>query len=357
MSRPRLLTHSLGVLLCLLALLLPASARAADPVVRAVLFYSPSCPHCHDVITGTLQPIVEQYEAQLEIIAIDVTQAEGSQLYQAAFYYYDLTEDRLGVPTLVVGDVVLVGAFEIPDQFPGIVERGLESGGIDWPDFPGMQSILPPVEAPEEESPALDATTLSVGERIARDPLGNGLAILMLMGILVALGVVTAWSLPRILGRQPSQQSAAPGDWWPVLLLALIGLGVAGYLAYVETTRSAAICGPVGDCNTVQQSPYARLLGILPIGVLGVLGYLAILAAWLLLKLGPGQWQGPAAALIFVMAFAGTLFSAYLTFLEPFVIGATCAWCLTSALLMTLILLISARPGAQALSLIRVGWK
>jgi uncharacterized membrane protein len=41
------------------------------------------------------------------------------------------------------------------------------------------------------------------------------------------------------------------------------------------------------------------------------------------------------------------LFSIYLTFLEPFVIGATCAWCLTSALIMTL-LLWAAAPEAAA---------
>ncbi|MBS3753330.1 MAG: hypothetical protein KGY46_08075 [Anaerolineales bacterium] len=37
----------------------------------------------------------------------------------------------------------------------------------------------------------------------------------------------------------------------------------------------------------------------------------------------------------------GTFFSMYLTFLEPFVIGATCAWCLTSFLIITAQLWIS----------------
>jgi uncharacterized membrane protein len=39
------------------------------------------------------------------------------------------------------------------------------------------------------------------------------------------------------------------------------------------------------------------------------------------------------------MVAGGVLFSIYLTFLEPFVIGATCAWCLSSAVIMTLLLL------------------
>lgn len=57
-------------------------------------------------------------------------------------------------------------------------------------------------------------------------------------------------------------------------------MGIAGYLAYVEATQSTAVCGPVGDCNTAQQSEYARLFGVLPIGVIGVVGYLAILFSW-----------------------------------------------------------------------------
>ena len=48
------------------------------------------------------------------------------------------------------------------------------------------------------------------------------------------------------------------------------------------------------------------------------------------------------------MAWFGVLFSIYLTFLEPFVIGATCAWCITSAIVMTLIFWVSTGPAKQA---------
>jgi len=49
-----------------------------------------------------------------------------------------------------------------------------------------------------------------------------------------------------------------------------------------------------------------------------------------------------AAISLFAMTITGTLFSIYLTFLEPFVIGATCAWCLTSAIVMTMLMFLSA---------------
>ncbi len=117
------------------------------------------------------------------------------------------------------------------------------------------------------------------------------------------------------------------------------------YLACVEIGETQAVCGAVGDCNTVQQSEYASLFGLLPVGVLGVFEYSMILAAWLVSRRTTG-WVGDAAqAVLLALALAGTGFSIYLTFLEPFVIGATCAWCLMSAMLMLLILCLVAPAG------------
>jgi uncharacterized membrane protein len=105
------------------------------------------------------------------------------------------------------------------------------------------------------------------------------------------------------------------------------------------------MCGPIGDCNTVQQSAYARLFGLIPIGGLGMFGYLALLALSLVMAANQrGRLADLAGRARFGLAACGTLFSIYLTFLEPFVIGATCAWCLTSAVVMTALLWLTAAP-------------
>jgi len=49
------------------------------------------------------------------------------------------------------------------------------------------------------------------------------------------------------------------------------------------------------------------------------------------------------------MTLFGVLFSIYLTFLEPFVIGATCMWCLSSAVIMTGLLWLAVNPGKAAI--------
>jgi uncharacterized membrane protein len=75
----------------------------------------------------------------------------------------------------------------------------------------------------------------------------------------------------------------------------------------------------------------------------------AMLGAWALAVVAPGKPARLAILGGWGIALSGTLFSVYLTFLEPFVIGATCAWCLTSAVLITLLLLVLTPPARLAL--------
>jgi uncharacterized membrane protein len=137
---------------------------------------------------------------------------------------------------------------------------------------------------------------------------------------------------------------------WIIPILFVFDFSVAGCMAHIETTQVTAVCGPVGDCNTVQQSEYARLFGIIPIGVIGLAGYVVIIIAWMFARYVKGWQAGLAPLSIFGMAVSSTQFSVYLTFLEPFVISATCAWCLTSAILMTILMLLSVRPAKAAFS-------
>lgn len=343
-------------------------AQADLPVVRAVLFYSPSCGHCHLVIEETILPLIEKYGSQFEIIGVDVTQPQGQVFFDAAFKMFDLT--AAGVPFLVIGNEYLIGSLDIPEKLPGLIETRLAQGGLDWPDIPGLREAIqtsqtaqapvttdiPPTSAPasiptQTPAPVLlepnpspgdsfslpSETNLTVWQRVMLDPVGNGIAIAVLF-------VMIAVFSGAMLGYRVhvSAQIIVP-------VLCILGLGIAGYLAYVETTHTEAVCGPVGDCNTVQQSEYARLFGILPIGVLGVIGYLVILLAWSVARTRRGESARLARAAMLVLAAFGFLFSIYLTFLEPFVIGATCAWCITSAVIMTLLFLTTLSDGKKAI--------
>jgi uncharacterized membrane protein/thiol-disulfide isomerase/thioredoxin len=336
---------------------------AGEPVVHAVLFYSPTCPHCHKVIEEHLVPLQEKYGERLVILGINTLKPEGRRLYGMAMDRFEIPEEDRGVPALFVGTALLQGGREIPESFPGIVNQGLILGGIDWPQIPGLRQVLeaqgliapaskaakavepspsPGVEkgsAEHDLKKALHAEP-TLADKWARDPAGNSLALAVLAGMLFSI---------LFLGHQAISPTSRLPPWprWSIPALLPIGLGVAAYLSFVEVNQVAAVCGPVGDCNAVQQSPYATLFGLIPMAVLGLAAYVTIGLAWALQHFGPHRWRRLGALSTLGLTLGGTLFSIYLTFLEPFVIGATCLWCLTSAIVMTLMLWAAAGSSGQ----------
>ncbi len=150
-----------------------------------------------------------------------------------------------------------------------------------------------------------------------------------------AVNGLLVMGLPILYYHRQRSQSTEALSTWNLLLLALAGLLVAGYLTRVEVGQNTASCGALGQCNSVQSSQYARLAGT-PVGVLGMIGY-ALLAAAVLGARFVSVWQRQTVWAVRLIAAGGILFSTVLTFLEPFVIGATCLWCVTSALIMLLI--------------------
>ena len=118
-------------------------------------------------------------------------------------------------------------------------------------------------------------------------------------------------------------------------VLALVGVGVATYIALAESGGGAPKCLAGGTgCETVAESHYSHLAGI-NVAVIGIAGYVILLAA-AVVPGEAGRFGG------FLTALVGFGFSAYLTYLELFVIDAICQWCVASAVLMTLSLAVAA---------------
>jgi uncharacterized membrane protein len=135
-------------------------------------------------------------------------------------------------------------------------------------------------------------------------------------------------------------------DWLALLMmfLGLAGLGVSAYLMWGYTVPGATLsCGGSSGCDTVKDSVYANLAGI-PLPVLGLASYAALLVL-VGLQGQPairGRGWSPYLALgIFGISLAGVLYSAYLTYIELFVIYAICRWCVASAFIMVAIFVLS----------------
>lgn len=117
-------------------------------------------------------------------------------------------------------------------------------------------------------------------------------------------------------------------------LLAIAGVAIATYIAIVEADGGAPVClAGGGGCTTVAESEYAELAGI-NVAAIGVFGYLSLLAS-AFVRGDVGRASGLAFGLI------GFGFSVYLTYLELFVIDAICEWCVASAVLMTVLMILT----------------
>lgn len=138
-----------------------------------------------------------------------------------------------------------------------------------------------------------------------------------------------------------AQTASWPWDrrGWTGVALAAVGLIDSVYLTWLKLADATAACAGIGDCDTVNNSRFASVGGI-PIALLGALSYGAILALLFIDRLRP-EWRMASRVVMFGLTLAGTLYSAYLTYVELAVLRAVCPFCVVSAVAMTLLLVIS----------------
>jgi uncharacterized membrane protein len=124
--------------------------------------------------------------------------------------------------------------------------------------------------------------------------------------------------------------------WVPVLaaIVALIGLADAVYLTVHHLTAVPVPCSILSGCETVLTSPYAEIAGV-PLAAFGALAYFVAFSLAILAAFGNRLMWTLFGIQVTLMA----LFTAWLVYLQAFVIGAFCQFCLLSAI-TTLILLV-----------------
>jgi uncharacterized membrane protein len=116
-------------------------------------------------------------------------------------------------------------------------------------------------------------------------------------------------------------------------LLSLLGLFVSAYLYLYKIGRIGTLACGSGGCETVQASVWSRVGGV-EVALIGVIGYAALLLVSLVSlqpSLATRRWP---ALLLVALAGIGVCFTAYLTYLELFVIHAICRWCVGSAVII-----------------------
>jgi uncharacterized membrane protein len=120
-----------------------------------------------------------------------------------------------------------------------------------------------------------------------------------------------------------------------IAFIAALGIGVATYITIADSGGGAPTClAGGGGCETVANSSYSHIAGV-NVAVFGIVGYILILATAFFAN-DAARFAG------FALALGGFGFSVYLTYLEIFNIEAICQWCVSSAVLMTILFLLNA---------------
>ncbi len=129
-----------------------------------------------------------------------------------------------------------------------------------------------------------------------------------------------------------------PSEWTlrrVIAVIAVLGIGVATYITIADSGGGSPTCLAGGTgCETVASSSYSHIAGI-NVAVFGIVGYVLIFVS-AFLDNDLGRLGG------FAVALGGFGFSVYLTYLEIFKIEAICQWCVSSAVLMTILFLLNA---------------
>lgn len=118
-----------------------------------------------------------------------------------------------------------------------------------------------------------------------------------------------------------------------MIVLSVVGLGLASYLTYVHYSGTQVLCTS-DACELVQTSVYSKLAGV-PVALLGLIGYFFVFVSLAL----PEREQTRLATL--GLTTVGFGFSAYLTGRELFSLHQICEWCVSSASIMTILMLLS----------------
>ena len=120
-----------------------------------------------------------------------------------------------------------------------------------------------------------------------------------------------------------------------IILLGILGMGVAGYLTYAHYNEDALVC-TIGGCETVQQSDYSTMLGV-PIAIFGVLMFLSVtLLAWARMTDRRPIPSDMATMAAWTLLLTSLLYYAYLTYIEIWELEAVCQWCVISSIVALL---------------------
>ena len=144
-----------SVLICAVSLLVlggllwPVTSRVAagtvpagDVVVHVLYFYSVDCAHCKAVEEEVLTPLESQYGAQLDVRLLEIGTPSNYELLIRAEERFGVAAADRGLPTVVIGDGILIGEEATRAQLADLIAGGVAKGGVAFPDLLGLDAAV-----------------------------------------------------------------------------------------------------------------------------------------------------------------------------------------------------------------------
>lgn len=137
--------------------------------VHAVYFYRTDCPHCQAALDEVIYPLEAELGADLDIRLANIDYAVNYELFLQFQEYFTISAEERGIPTLVIGETILIGEDAIRTDLRSLVLNGVEAGGIEWTAVEGFDPSAIMSEGAigaDDQLCTLDSDTCEVGTPI-----------------------------------------------------------------------------------------------------------------------------------------------------------------------------------------------
>ncbi|MHB9032102.1 MAG: hypothetical protein ACYC6L_03535 [Anaerolineae bacterium] len=127
--------------------------------VNILLFYSPTCPHCHDVMTNVLPPLQIKYGADLQVRIVNVSEEPGNSFWLQFMSLAGIADDSHYVPMLVNGSQIMIGADTPKQSLDGLIaEYMAKPEGAPYAVADMLNDTLAPIFPPPAGAVTASAT-------------------------------------------------------------------------------------------------------------------------------------------------------------------------------------------------------
>ncbi len=113
-----------------------------ENMIHILYFFRYECSHCQVILQEVILPLEQQYGSRLDIRKLEIGTAEYYELLNLVENSFNVSAESRGIPTLVIGNEIMIGEETIREKLENSIESGIAAGGIAWPQLEGLDPDL-----------------------------------------------------------------------------------------------------------------------------------------------------------------------------------------------------------------------